>query len=382
MRLRRIAAQAVVALFATFASVATCCAGCDANDLLNGLANAAESIGSNCATACADGAGCGVSAAIAATLGGIATDSGQGEVNQICSAVQQGLKSANSGTDDANTLASLLTQYGVSSAVAQQLAQQLAGVAGVLGVAGCGCAIEQGVGQVGNDLGACIQDALCSLDALIGSPCSCTAPPPIQANCALPATGCGYFDTDPLCQGNNTIIRGPAGYEPVTSVQTAAGTYVSVGGDSSDGNGHCSAVDYCFCPAPMQPTWLQDTAYDSSGQFYIFTCLCPGSTHPGAAVGGIPVCLCDNTNQPMQPPGSLFGTCPPLSCGAGQVKIDNKCVATCSDPTEIMLSGGQCCNPAQATSCGTCCPPGQSPDAATGSCTTRPTPVTISPRRS
>ena len=89
----------------------------------------------------------------------------------------------------------------------------------------------------------------------------------------------------------------------------------------------------------MQPTWLQDTAYDSSGQFYIFTCLCPGTT---AAVGGIPVCLCDNTNQPMQSPGSLFGMCPPLSCGAGQVEIDNKCVATCSDPTEIMLSGGQC----------------------------------------
>jgi len=103
-RLRRIAAQAIVALFAPFTSVATSHAGCDVNDLLNGLANAAESIGSNCATACADGVGCGVSAAIAGTLGGISADDGQGEVNQICGAIQQGLKSANSGIDDANTL--------------------------------------------------------------------------------------------------------------------------------------------------------------------------------------------------------------------------------------------------------------------------------------
>ena len=382
MRLRRISAWAVVAFFASFASVATCRAGCNPDDLLNNLASAAESIGSNCATACADGAGCGVSAAIAGTLGGISANSGQGEVNQICSAIQQGLKSANSGTDDANTLASLLTQYGVSSSVAQQLAQQLAGVAGALGVAGCGCAIEQGVGQLGNDLGACIQDALCSLDALIGSPCSCTPPPPIQANCALPANGCGYFDSDPACQGNNTIISGPAGYEPVSTVTTKSGTYVSVGGDSSDGNGHCSAVEYCFCPAPMQATWIKDTAYDTSGEFYIFTCACPASTHQTGAVTGIPVCLCDNTNKPMQPPGSLFGMCPPLSCPAGQVKINNQCVATCTDPTEIMLSGGQCCNPAQASSCGTCCPAGQSPDAATGSCTTRPTPVKLAPGRS
>jgi hypothetical protein len=191
------------------------------------------------------------------------------------------------------------------------------------------------------------------------------------ANCSLPPNSCGYVG-NAACQGDNTIIKGPAGYEPVTQINESNGTFVSIGGDSSDGNGHCSAVQFCFCPKPMIPTWTTDYTADPSGEFQIFTCVCPSGQHSAGAVGaggaGAPICLCDGTNQRPNPPGTFVGTCPPPSCPSGQVMINKKCVATCKNPGQILLPSGQCCSPSQATSCGECCPAGQTPDPRTGSC--------------
>lgn len=354
--------------------------GCNPNDLINALGNVLGSIGSPvCLSACSDGVGCGVAVGIAATLTGIAADSSQGEVTNVCNAIQNALKTVRKGQDDTNYLTQLLQQAGVSAGAIQQITSVLGSVTSVLGVASCACSMEQGVNSLGADIGACIQDALCSLDDLIGNPCTCTAPPPVQDNCSLPLNACGYFDKNMACQGEGTILRGPSGYTPVSVITEPGGTFVSTGGDSSDGHGHCSPVQFCFCPKPMVPTWIMDRARDSSGQFSIFTCQCPAHTHSAGVVGGIPMCLCDGTNLAMQPPGSLLGMCPPPSCPTGHVMIGNKCVADCANPSQVLLASGQCCNPAQVTSCGECCPAGQAPDPKTGSCVRSLTPVETPP---
>jgi len=347
-------------------------AGCSPEDLLNGLENALGSLTSSaCAAACADGAGCAAAGAVTVALAGVSADSSQGTVDQFCSAVQNALNNVTTGGDDANSVLNFLNQYapGVSSAIQQQLAGALSAVASPLNVAECGCAIEQGVGQLTSAIGSCIQEALCSLDALIGSPCTCTPPPPVQASCAQSNTACGgYFDNDPACQGNGTILQNTQpGYEPVRTVTGAGGTMVSTGGDSSDGAGHCSPVVFCFCPQPMVPTWTPDLSADSSGNTLIFSCNCPSGTHAGGTAGGLSTCLCDNTNQPPQY-GSLFGVCAPPGCPKGQEKIGGKCVTPCSDPSMGMTADGSCCDPKQVTSCGMCCPAGTTPDPASGTC--------------
>jgi hypothetical protein len=381
---RRIAASlaAIALLMAGAAFPARAAPDCSPGDLLNALQNTLNSIDSPACLAAAgatDGGSYAVSVGLAATLGGIAADSSQGQVNQICNVVNNAVNNVNNGQNDASSLASLLEQNGISGSVASDIASALGSVGSAVGVASCACSMEQGVQSLGNDLGDCIQSALCWADALIGSPCSCTPPPPILADCSVPYGYCDWTDTEQACQGLNTIIRGPAGYEPVTQINEASGTFVSVGGDSSDGHGHCSAVQYCFCPKPLVPAWLTDYAYDSSGEFSIFTCACPANTHSAGNLNGTPVCLCNNTNQPMQP-GSLFGMCPPPTCPAGQTMINKKCVASCKNPAQILLPNGQCCSPSQTTSCGECCPAGQAPDPRTGSCVKNYTPIPTSGR--
>lgn len=364
-------------------------AGCSLDDVLNSLASAVESVGSSsCAAACADGVGCGAAVAITAVLGGVSADAGQGSVNTFCGEVQNILNQANSGADNANTVVNALQQAAGSSIgqdVLNQLSSAVSAVADPLGVAECACGIEQGVGQLGSSFGACLQDFLCAGDALFGSPCTCTPPPPIMANCSQSNSNCGdWEDADPACQGQNTILAGTngsniPGYTPVTVSTSAGGTLVTTGGNSSDGAGHCSPVSYCFCPAPMVPTWTFDYPYvvangwsESGSQFYIFSCACPSGTHAAAnSPTGLTGCLCDNTNQPADFAPHLFtGMCPPAACPAGQVRLSGtgNCVTPCSDPSEGMTLDGACCNPAQLTSCGTCCPPGTTPDPATGTC--------------
>lgn len=376
----RVAAR-VGALLVVWAFVVPAHAGCSLDDLLNSLENTVSAINSgSCAEACADGVGCGAVVALTGVLAGVSTDAGQNTVNQICSGVQDALNQVNNAQDDANTVLQLLNKYAptLSQAVQQQLAQSLAAVTSALGVATCACAMQQSLNQVDNTLGACIQDALCGLQDLIGDPCNCTPPPPIQANCTLPSTACGWTDHDPACQGDNTILRGPQGYTPPTITNGPGGTFVSEGGDSSDGQGHCSAVSFCFCPKPMVASWQTDYARDSSGDFQIFTCQCPAGTQAAGSTGSLAyTCLCPDGTA-VQADGTCHPSLTGTPCPNGEVNIGGQCVKPCSDPTQVQLTGGACCNPSQVTSCGTCCPAGQSPDPATGSCVQagpNPTPI-------
>jgi hypothetical protein len=332
--------------------------------------------------------------AVVAVLAGVSADASQGSVNQFCTDVSNIINQINNGSDDANTVVGAL-QQAAGSAIGQDLLNELStavsAVADPLGIAQCACGVEQGLGQLGSDFGACLQDFLCAGDALLGSPCTCTAPPPIVADCSQANTNCGdWNDADPACEGgaNNapTLLAGNngsniAGYTPVTVSKSSAGTLVTGGGDGSDGNGHCAPVYYCFCPAPMVPTWTFDYPYAvnngfqaEGSQFYIFSCDCPSGTHAdpsGTTVGGASVCLCDATNQQANfSPDNLLGMCPPPACPTGQVRLsgNGNCVTPCSNPSDGMTFDGACCNPAQLTSCGTCCPAGTTPDPANGTC--------------
>jgi len=390
-------AAALAAAVAIFVLIHPARAGCSLDDLLNAVANTVESVGSSsCAAACSDGAGCGAAVAVTAVLAGVATDSSQGTVNNFCSAIQNIINNVNSGSDNASTVVSAL-QQATGSSIGQdalnELSAAVSAVADPLGIAECACGVEQGLGQLGSDFGACLQDFLCAGDALLGSPCTCTPPPPIVANCQQSNIGCGSFtDSDPACLGGTdngpTLLAGPGGatipgYVPVTVSTTSAGTLVTGGGSGSDGQGHCAPVFYCFCPSPMVPTWTFDYPWVidngwnvDAPQFYIFSCDCPSSTHPAPnQATGVTSCLCDNSNQPANfSPENLFGMCPPPACPSGQVRLsgNGNCVTPCADPSEGMTFDGACCNPAQMTSCGECCPPGTTPDPATGSCNSPP----------
>jgi hypothetical protein len=387
-RIALVLSVTLVAAWATLFPVAPARAGCSLDDVLNSLENALSSIGSSsCAAACSDGVGCGAAAAVVAVLAGVSADAGQGSVNSFCGDISNLLQQVNNGSDDANSVVNALQQATGSSIgqdVLSQLSSAVGSVADPLGVAQCACGVEQGIGQLGSSFGACLQDFLCAGDALLGSPCTCTAPPPVMANCSQSNANCAsWTDTDPACQGQNSILAGSGGsnipgYEPVHVSTNAGGTLVTTGGDSSDGAGHCSPVTYCFCPAPMVPTWTFDYPWvvnngwnvDAS-QFYIFSCACPSGTHMAAnSPVGLSSCLCDSTNLPAIFGESLVGMCPPPACPTGQVRLSptSACVTPCSDPSEGMTFDGACCNPAQLTSCGTCCPPGTTPDPTSGTC--------------
>ena len=369
---------AASAIFLSLAVPSLAANSCTPKDLFNALKNTVGAATSSaCAQACSTGAGCGGVVAVTAVLGGVATDAGQGKVDQFCDEVHKTLDKVTSGSGKANSVLGLLKKVwpSLSKTLQNELAQALNTVSSPFNVAECSCAVEGGAGQISTGLGSCIEGALCTLDgAIFHEPCVCKAPPPIQADCAQ--RHCGYSSTDPVCQGkkNGIIIDTQAGYEKPRVISGAAGTYVGLGGNSSDGNGHCSPVHYCFCPKPMVPTWSTDyTLYDGTTNIKILSCDCPSGTHPapGGAVNGLSVCICDNTNQVAQFNNPL-GMCLPPPCPKGQKKIGGKCVTPCSDPTKGMTADGSCCDPAHMTSCGMCCPPGTTPDPASGTCKSPP----------
>lgn len=370
-------------------------AGCSIGDVVNAISNTLGAVDSGyCSSACATGGGCGASVAVTAVLGGVAADAGQGSVNSFCSDVNSLIQQISSGTDNANSVAGAL-QSATGSSVGQDLMNQLsaalADVASPLAVAQCACSVEQSLDQLGSDFGACLQDFLCAGDALLGSPCSCTPPPPITANCSQSLAQCGSFtDSDPGCLGGNqvpTLLAGQnganiEGYVPVIVTNSSAGTLVTGGGSGSDGQGHCAPVFFCFCPKPMVPTWtesmpwIENNGFQEEGsQFYVFSCDCPSGTHPdpsSATVNGVSVCICDGTTSQVANfnPESFGGMCPPPACPSGQVRLSGagKCVTPCSNPNEGMAFDGSCCNPMQLTTCGKCCPAGTTPDPVSGGC--------------
>ncbi|MGH6684079.1 MAG: hypothetical protein ACRECA_09205 [Pseudolabrys sp.] len=306
-----------------------------------------------------------------------------GAGSNICSAVQNAFNNLTNGQNDLGALTNVLTQAGLDAGAIKSLIGLVSSAADPLAVASCACQLDQGIGQLGGDIVACIQGALCDLDAAIGSPCHCSPPPPMLANCFPPVGTCTDYSTsdpakNPACQ--NAIygkLNDPSAV-PVTVTPEANGTLVTYGTDEN-----CAGDMYCFCPSPM--TVVAETNYYADGGntnngYVMYACECPQTPVPTKAAGtsgGLEhVCLCPNGQVAVPPVKSVTnpeGTdCPtPLTgtpCASGQINIGGKCVTPCSNPSEGMTADGACCDPNQMSSCGMCCPLGTTPDPATGSC--------------
>jgi hypothetical protein len=364
---RRIALNVSVTLFAAAAVLLPTAAwadqSCNIGDILNAAGN---SFGALTSTACdatyATGA-VGITAAgtIAAGLGVLAATGNGDTVSSACNDL-------NTATDDIAALASWLQAANIS----QDVVSAIASVPGLdpLNVAECACSIEQGVSQLVSDLGNCLCDLV---NWIPGVNCnSCTPPPPIQANCALPTT-CFVNSSDPACQTSNTI----------PGCITVAGVTVCPGHEQDGptgafvseqvGDPNCPTLLYCFCPKPLVPTWTSvpplPPSFSSPTDTGVFTCACPDGTYQAGTAAGVPVCLCDYTNQPPQVADTPQGRCPINllgSCQPNQIVVNGKCVTPCSDPSMGMTPDGACCDPSQVTACGQCCPPGTRP--VNGSC--------------
>jgi hypothetical protein len=381
-----IASRVSAAVFAGAAFVMSVTAGladgCTPQDLWNGLESATSAITSGaCASACADGGGCIAAAAVAAGLGGVATDSSQGTVDQFCNAVQTAVNDAQNAGGDLSAIQNLLGQAGISSqGLVGPILDALNGLGDPLNIAECGCSLEHGIGQLGGDVLACLQDAICGIQEGLGlGGCSCHPPAPVAANCTAPAY-CANSPADanrPECQG--AIYAAPSNPPSDIIHQQPNGTLVVDIVDGWDGKSYwCSPDLYCFCPSPL--TLAQIPVNYLGDGTVMFACQCPDKTHPAAPSGpGAGVCICNDTGLVAVPPVKSTTNpeavaCPlPLTgipCPNGQTRLNDKCVTPCSDPTKGMTTDGACCDPSQVTSCGMCCPPGTTP-APNGTCIPR-----------
>ena len=334
--------------------------GCNLGDVFQAGENAAGALTSTAcdATYATGPVGVGIAGAIAAGL------AASGQANSLCKVV-------NTALSDISAITSWLQTAGINSDVLTEIA----GIPGLdpVSVLQCGCDLEQGFDQLASDLGDC----LCDLVSWIpGVNCnSCTPPPPIPANCSLPAN-CFIGSSDPACQANN-VIPGCSTIEfggvqnqicPGSEQDGPNGAFVT----ATTGNPDCPTTLYCFCPKPLVPTWPpvappQPSSGSSfpSGSTGVFTCACPDGSYQAGTAGGIPICLCDYTNQPPKVgdtpqercPINLLGNCQP-----GQITTQSgKCVTPCSDPSMGMTPDGSCCDPNQVTACGQCCKAGTRP---------------------
>ena len=382
--LRRVEGQPGIAVFAAvalFFMPSQARGDCSPADLWNALENTFDTItSSGCAGVTADPA---LWAPVGVASGIMA---GVSQSQQFCQGVQNVQNQLTNVQGDGNSLVSELDNLGVNADFLASALSALSSASDALSVVQCACALSNNISQLGGDVGDCIQGALCDLQNLANSidpsgfpacsgqvvilPTNCT-----QSPCASNGT------CDPNLAGN-IINRCPAGDDapPVNQVNGPNGGTIVV-------NPVGSGVLQCMCPSPMIGTWTKYGNYPGWGSVIedpncqFFTCTCPPHSQPAATTGGgAYVCICDNTQQPAQPPIKTTTNpegipCPlPLTgqpCPAGQTNDGGTCVPTCAQD-QILLANGTCCNPAQASACGSCCPNGQSPDPATGNCAASP----------
>jgi hypothetical protein len=363
--------------------------GCSVQDLANAIDSAFDAVTSSaCASTATTGVGVGVATTLIGALAGVAASAGQGSVNDFCNAINSALSTVGDIGTDANTAQQIVNDSSSAlSSIALFISDAASAGIDPLNIAECACQVEQGLGQAASDLGGCACDVAA---ALLGSTCNCTPPPPQTASCASNTAGCADFnDADPACQGGGPgngpimITLNDGTSPPVVQVNGPSGTTVT----QYSSSGACASSTSCFCPKPMQSVWVCNAALDYNCQNNgerIFACVCPSGTtvagvsssNPsGNLVDGVNVCICNNTGLPAEANGPAGNPCPslfPPPCPRGQTYgPGGKCVATCASG-EILLAGGTCCDPLQASSCGTCCPSGQAPDPATGACVTPP----------
>ena len=133
------------------------------------------------------------------------------------------------------------------------------------------------------------------------------------------------------------------------------------------GDSNCPTLLYCYCPKPLVPTWTSvpplPPSFSNPLDTGVFTCACPDGTWQAGTAGGVPICLCDYTNQPPKVADTPQGRCPMNllgSCQPNQI-VMNGDASRHSDPSMGMTPDGACCDPNQLTACGQCCGPGTRP---------------------
>jgi hypothetical protein len=388
---RRIAASlgAVLVAAATLTPASRAHAGgsCSVDDLWNALQNTLNTISSsNCAGVTADPA---LWAPVGVAAGVMA---GVSQSQQFCQDVQNAQNQLTNVQGDGNSLVTQLNNLGFDASFLSSVLDAIGSAADALAIVQCACGLSNNITQVGGDLGACVEGALCDLQnlanqldpSLFGScsgsiynaPTNCTQNP-----CNAQTGAC-----DPNL-ADSSIIRCPPGDDAPPVSQSPAsgnGTIVSVvEGASAKG---VISVESCICPAPMTVTWVNNSGYAqwsnivSDPACQVFVCACPQGTTPASNSGaGQYVCICPN-GQTAQPPVKTTLNpegvpCPPSltgpTCSNGQVDFEGKCVPACT-ANEVRTPAGNCCNPNQVTMCGACCPAGMTPDPSNGTCAPYP----------
>jgi hypothetical protein len=380
---RRIAAVLSAALVAAGTALppSPAQAGCDPSDLWNALQNTLNTIASsNCAGVTSDPA---LWAPVGVASGVMA---GISQSQQFCQDVQNAQNQLTNVQGDGNSLVTQLNNLGIDASFLSSVLDALSSAGDALSVVECACGLSNNITQVGGDLGACVEDALCDLQnlahqidpGLFGS-CSGSIDN-VPTNCTQNPCNAQTGACDPNLAGN-AIIRCPPGDDapPVSQTASGSGTIVSVvEGASASGT---ITVESCICPAPMTVNWVTAGNYagwsnvveDGACQFFV--CECPQGTKQASTSGaGQYVCVCPN-GQPAQSGPSQYNpdglACPPSltgpTCPQGQVAYGQNCVPACT-ANEVRTPSGTCCDPNQVASCGVCCPAGMVPNPSNGTC--------------
>ena len=312
-------------------------------------------------------------------------------------------------TDQQNSLKAGLDQYipGLGSIVSDiSSASSDAGVA--LQLVSCACKVAEwkGPGELAGDFTACVSDALCDaqnfLHGLFGDDfASCDPgsppPPPQLVDCKADPCAAGPHACDQNVPVAGEIVECrayDAGY-------TCEGSFCFSGSLFQTGQGN-----YCFCPPVMQhPDGYVVGDITLANCLNYVRCYCPDGTKALSPTGpGAYICMCPDTNLPVNddgtcpaPPPPCNCTCPnnqvliskdtksctcTCGCSAGQFNLGNKCVTPCANADDVQLMDGSCCPASQANSCGVCCPSGMKPDEKTGSCVSSTPPKPLLPNLS
>jgi len=355
---------------------------CNLNDIWTALQNTLDTISSsNCAGVSSDPALWAPVGLAAGVMAGIS------QSQQFCQDVQNVQNQLTNIQGDGNSLVSQLNNLGIDASFLSSILGALGSAGDALSVVECACGLSNNITQVGGDLGACVQDALCDLQnlahqvdpGLFGS-CSGTIDN-VPTNCTQNPCSSSTGACDPNL-GGNVILQCPQGDDgpPVTQQSSGNGTVVSSTlGASASG---VISVESCICPAPMTGNWIPAGNYPgwssivSDPNCKFFMCECPtGSTLAGNSGAAQYVCICQNTGKPVMTGygATIDNPCPlPLTgqpCPQGQINFGGKCVKPCTSSSEVMTPDGTCCDPNQVTFCGQCCPAGKVPDPANGTCT-------------
>jgi hypothetical protein len=376
-RARRAVLTSAIFVLVAFAFSARAQADC-LSDIVNAVENTASALDSpQCQTAFAE-------SSLVTTGLTAALEADHNLADQICNAL-----------NDATQLGSLIPPQIVNAL----------GPLSPLDFATCACSMYQGIGQLPNEAVSCIQGFICGLSQLagLGNPCqTCQQPAPVPADCTPP--DCTNWRNDPsLNSACSNLLEyntgGPnQGYFPVQQTQEPDGSTIIVTGIDTGHLTTCNPGQYCVCPSPMTVGNVQE--YDPSGNstWYYKTCQCPTAADrnndPSQGTKALKpsgplayICICDSTGLPAVPPdwgqpttpggnnlNPTHSICPTPLTGvpcpvAGQIRVsNNKCVAPCTKPGEVMTPDGVCCDPNNVAECGQCCGDGMVPNPANGTC--------------